>query len=160
MQTISRGKLSCDLFASSTNNRLKKYYSKIASPNCAGINAFAQDWSKDFNYCCPPVKLIPDVIQHLKINGSHGILVVPWWPGAIFWPLLTLDGCHLHTMFYKFHIFRPTFRKGEFCDSNLFDGYRSNFSMIGLIFNSTVPLNEKPNINRCLMGGCEKCKHV
>ena len=86
------------------------------------------------------MKLITHVIQHLLAQEAQGILVVPFWPSGLFWPWLTKDGVHLISMFYKFHIFRPTLHKGEFCDFNVFDK-SANFEMIGLIFNSSRPKN-------------------
>jgi hypothetical protein len=158
LQLIAKCSITCDTFAYSTNNRCRKYYSKIASPNSAGIDAFAQDWSVDFIFCCPPVKLIPDVLQHLKRSHCQGLLVIPLWPGAVFWPRVTVDGKHLISMFYKHHIFRASFRKGAFCDKNLFDGYQNQFSMICLFFNSTIPVNYDANIKqRCLSKTCSSC---
>ena len=155
---MSKASISCDNFASCTNNRCRKFYSKVAAPYSSGIDAFSQDWSKDFNFCCPPVKYISYVIQHLNRTAAQGVIVVPIWPGAVFWPRLTIDGKHLFSMFYKHYVFRPTFRKGEFCDSNLFDGYKSHFAMIALIFNSTIPKEYKGNLKeRCLANGCYIC---
>ena len=56
------------------------------APHSAGIDAFAQKWSLDFNYCCPPVKYITHVIQHLNRVAAQGVLVVPMWQGAVFLP--------------------------------------------------------------------------
>ena len=103
------------------------------------------------------MKLITYVIQHLLAQEAQGILVVPFWPSGLFWSRLTKDGVHLISMFYKFHIFRPTLHKGEFCDFNVFDA-SANFEMIGLIFNSSRPKNVGFSPAVCLKGGCEVCK--
>jgi hypothetical protein len=159
LQIVAKNTFTCDVFASCTNNRFRKFYSKVAAPHSAGINAFAQNWEQDFNFCCPPVKYITHVIQHLNRTSAQGVLIVPMWQGAVFWPRLTIDGKHLLSMFFKHSIFRPVFRKGEFCDKNLFDGYKSHFEMIALYFNSTIPSDYSKNFkNRCLAKTCDLCK--
>ena len=115
LQLVAKNNFKCDVFASCTNNILRKFYSKVASPNSAGINAFARSWDSDFNFCCPPVKYITHVIQHLNRVAAQGVLIVPVWPR------ITIDGKHLLAMFYKHCMFRPVFRKGQFCDKNLFE---------------------------------------
>ena len=51
LQLVAKNNLKCDVFASCTNNRLRNFCSKVASPNSAGINAFAQSLDSDFNFC-------------------------------------------------------------------------------------------------------------
>ena len=67
------------------------------------------------------MKYITHVIQHLNRVAAQGVLIVPVWPAAVFWPRITIDGKHLLAMFYKHSMFRPVFRKGQFCDKNLFE---------------------------------------
>ena len=160
LQHIASASVTCDCFASSTNRRCEKYYSKFASPHCSGINAFSQVWADDFNFCCPPVKEIAFVIQHLLSTPAQGILVVPMWPGSIYWPRLTVDGRHFLPMFYRFHVFRTNFIKGRFCDKNIFNPQSKNIDMIGLVFNSSRDHKMPITAASCLTGGCHLCQKL
>ena len=103
------------------------------------------------------MKDIPHVLNFLKERPAQGILVVPLWPGSIFWPRLTTDGTHLLPMFYKKHIFRTTFRTGVLCDRNVFNPDANHIQMLGLVFNSTRDPKTKPSIISCLKDGCDIC---
>ena len=47
------------------------------TPSTSGVNTFAQDWSNDNNWLCPPVCLTCKVLSHLKV-----CIVVPLWRTA------------------------------------------------------------------------------
>ena len=57
-------------------------------PFTEGVNAFNFHWSNEINYLVPPVFLIPKIIKHIEKCTFKGILVVPYWPSAVSWPLL------------------------------------------------------------------------
>lgn len=44
--------------------------------------------------CAPPVYLMCKVIKHMEICSAQGILIVPLWKSAHFWPILCSDGFH------------------------------------------------------------------
>ena len=52
------------------------------------MDAFTVDWSKEYNWWCPPVYLVPRVIGHARVCKASGTLIVPEWQSAPFWPLL------------------------------------------------------------------------
>ena len=56
------GPFDCDVFASDINHRCPKFFTKFASPGSAGIDAFAQDWSRDFLWVNPPFGAIGRVL--------------------------------------------------------------------------------------------------
>ena len=84
LQSIAGEQVTCDNFAYNSNARVAKFYGKIPSPGCSGINAFSMNWSKDYNWVCPPVKEIINVIRHIQSHNCKGILVVPNWPTSQF----------------------------------------------------------------------------
>ena len=92
MQTLERkwGKFSIDLFADSDNNKCDRFCSKYCSPGCFRVDAFSFDWSEEFCYIVPPVYLIPKAIKHFLASRGRakGVLIVPYWPSAVFWPYL------------------------------------------------------------------------
>ena len=158
LQHIAGQAITCDTFAYNTNARTAKFYSKIPSPGCAGINAFSMDWTRDFNFVCPPVKEITYVIQHIQTKPTQGILVVPSWPTAMFWNKITHDGSHLLPMFIQHHIFRPYVYKGQDCNS-IFGGNLS-FDMLGLIFDSSIESYKYPSSSYCINKNCSMCVKI
>ena len=48
------GPHTCDRFACHYNAKLPKFNTRFFQPGTSGLNAFAQDWSKDNNWLCPP----------------------------------------------------------------------------------------------------------
>ena len=58
------------------------------------VDAFTADWSGEVNWILPPPYLVPKVIQHMRYGGEDGTLIVPLWPSAPWWPLLTVNGCY------------------------------------------------------------------
>ena len=155
LQLLAGEKVTCDVFAYNTNARCDKFYSKIPSLGCSGINAFSIDWSNDFNFICPPVKDIGYVIEHIQNRPTRGILVIPSWPSGMFWNKITFDGSHLKPFFVKKHIFRPFLYKGQDCD-NIFDGFPP-FPFLGLIFDTSVMYHVGSLSNYCINNNCEEC---
>lgn len=63
----------------------------ILVPNTAGVDAFAFDWSTDNNGLVPPMHLVGRVVKHMLHCKANGMLVVPKWTSALFWPSLVSD---------------------------------------------------------------------
>ena len=66
-----RGPHTIDRFASYYNSQLPRFNSKHASPRSSGMDSFAQDWSNDNNWLCPPVNLIVQTVR--KLQSCNGI---------------------------------------------------------------------------------------
>ena len=77
-----------DRFASHYNTQLPRFNSRFWNPGTEAVDAFTCDWSKDVNWLCPPVYLVPRVIHHASKCHAKGTLVVPEWPSAPFWPIV------------------------------------------------------------------------
>ena len=43
------------------------------------------------NWCCPPVYLIPRTLRYAKACKASGTLLVPYWPSAVFWPMVCAE---------------------------------------------------------------------
>ncbi|CAG2247680.1 unnamed protein product [Mytilus edulis] len=80
------GPFTCDTFADDRNKKLAVFFSKFFTPGTSGVDAFAYDWSKFNNWVVPPVNLITRAINHMQMCKAKGVLVVPKWKSAIFWP--------------------------------------------------------------------------
>ena len=129
VQTLERkwGKFSIDLFADSNNAKCDRFCSKYCSPGCFRVDAFSFDWSGEFCYIVPPVYLIPKAIKHFLASRGRtkGVLIVPFWPSAVFWPyLIKREGIFKdfvrETIFYRDS--RHFVSQGEYKGSVLGDG--------------------------------------
>ena len=86
----------CDRFADETNTHCSRFNSRFLCPGTEAVDTFTVCWRGVINWVCPPVCLIPRVIEFIKRQGCKRTLVVPAWPSAVFWPLLfPFDGCYL-----------------------------------------------------------------
>ena len=91
MLTVRRwGVATIDKFASEKNQKTMRFNSKHLCPGTLGVDAFAFDWTGEFNWLVPPVYLIGKTIKHFCSSkaGCKAILVCPYWTSATFWPLI------------------------------------------------------------------------
>ena len=82
------GLFSVDCFANFYNHKVDRFYSLFYTPGSAGVDAFSFDWVRDFCLLVPPVALAGRVLEHLFRCKAKGVLVVPFWKSAFYWPLL------------------------------------------------------------------------
>ena len=91
MLTVRRwGVATLDRFASEKNRKTMRFDSKHLSPETLGVDAFACDWAREFNWLVPPVYLIGKTTKHFCSSkvGCKAILVCPYCTSATFWPLI------------------------------------------------------------------------
>ena len=81
-----------DRFANEYNAKLVRYNSRYWAKGTEAVDAFTVDWSMENNYWCPPIYLVPRVLYHARVCKCKGTLIVPEWPSAVFWPLISPDG--------------------------------------------------------------------
>ena len=62
--------------------------SYTSTENCTGVDAFTENWGNIFGLFVPPIILVARVIKKMKFQSVKGVLVVPAWQSANFWPLL------------------------------------------------------------------------
>ena len=81
-----------DRFANTHNAQLERFNSRFWNPGTEAVDTFTTDWSGENNWWCPPVALIPRLIQHASRTKAEGTLIIPQWPSAPFWPLIFSEG--------------------------------------------------------------------
>ena len=86
------GPVSLDVFANSANTKAKYFYSKFYEIGTLGVDAFSQPWSGHVCWIVPPISEIQRVLAKLRSEPVMGVLGVPYWPSAGFWPLLRANG--------------------------------------------------------------------
>jgi hypothetical protein len=82
------GPFSLDAFADSSNAKAAHFFSDFLCPGTWGINAFAHSWDGHQVWLCPPVSKILQTIRKLNKSRLTGVLIVPNWKSADFWPIL------------------------------------------------------------------------
>lgn len=82
------GPFSLDPFADSSNAKTERFFSDFLCPNTSGINAFAHSWDNEHVWLCPPVSKIIPTLRKIVSSNLTGVLIVPAWETANFWPLL------------------------------------------------------------------------
>ena len=79
-----RFRLITDVFASNTNARLGRFYSKFYCEGCLGVDAFAHRWGQGL-WMCPPVSLLARTADEIRRRSCSGILVFPDWPTSYYY---------------------------------------------------------------------------
>lgn len=78
-----------DLFASPLNHQLPRFMSWRPHPRALAHDALQHRWTTLGNlYMCPPWNLIPRILQKLREERLEATLITPFWPSAIWFPLV------------------------------------------------------------------------
>jgi hypothetical protein len=96
------GNFPVDLFASSDNFKVAKFYSYAFSADSTGVDAFSMSWEGERAYCAPPIVLILRTIRKIEVTKMTGVLLIPLWRGARFWLHAFPYGRHLGGVFRSF----------------------------------------------------------
>ena len=127
--------MSVDLFAHFSNAQVPKFYSFGNSPHTAGVDAFAQDWSNEAAWCCPPVGLVIPALRKIEASVMQAILIVPAWKSASFWALVFPDGVHATDLCVSISAFRTCIVGGTYCSNFLMQGHTA-FPFLALYLRS------------------------
>ena len=77
-----------DLFATNINTQFGKYAAFRPDPEAMYIDAFSIDWF-NLKFCAfPPISVIPRVLAKVKQDSAEGIIVVPFWPTQVWYPVM------------------------------------------------------------------------
>lgn len=82
------GKPEIDLFASRLNRQLATFVSWQPDPESFAVDAFKMSWTNWFFYAFPPFSLIQRVLVKLEKDNAEGVVIVPDWPTATWYPQL------------------------------------------------------------------------
>jgi hypothetical protein len=84
-----RLKPNLDVFANEVNAKTVRFYSITHCPHTLGVDSFLYDWGQP-NVCWifPPPKLVLPAILKLQREKGMGLLLVPQWKNANFYPYL------------------------------------------------------------------------
>jgi hypothetical protein len=78
-----------DCFANKENTKTKSYFSLYYAENCCGIDCFNYNW-KMYGLCWlfPPPKLVGKTVNFMQKCKATGLLLIPQWKNAYFYPLM------------------------------------------------------------------------
>ena len=90
------GPFAVDWFASEHNAKVATFYTRFWCERTAGVDAFMEHWGGSNGYYVPPISQISKVIKHMERCNAFGVMVIPYWESAPFWPLLCVSkGCFI-----------------------------------------------------------------
>jgi hypothetical protein len=82
------GPFTIDLFASNLSKKVDRFFAKYWCKGNVGVDAFAYNWKNENCWIVPPPSLVAKTIKHLKCCQAKGVLVVPRWQTAMYWPII------------------------------------------------------------------------
>ena len=62
------------------------FFSRYHTWRSAGVDCFARRWGADRVWCFPARAIIGRAVAHARAVQAWGTFVLPWWPGALWWP--------------------------------------------------------------------------
>lgn len=78
-----------DMFAHQSNHHLQRYVTWKWDPAALTTDAMSFSWKRLGKlYLCPPWNLLPQVIAKIQQEQIPATLITPWWPTAIWFPIL------------------------------------------------------------------------
>lgn len=82
------GTLKIDVFATAKNKKCHLFCTRGGKDPRSLGDGLLLDWTGKFLYMFPPLPLIPQVLKKFKLERPRCILVTPWWPRCIWFPML------------------------------------------------------------------------
>ena len=153
------GPFTIDAFASDSNRRVKRFFSRLYSQVAEGVDAFSQSWDGEHLWACPPVSLVGKALKHLVASeNASAVFCMPKWETATFWLLLVPDGRHFANCVKNHVEFAPKYFSGQTVKSKMFRGVpRWDTLCVFVDSNSSKPFEPHYAKDFCLLHGCDRC---
>ena len=78
-----------DCFANFYNKKINKYFSRFWNPGTSGVDFFVQKIQGENCLVVPPVCSVIRALHYLFVCKASATVIVPFWPSAIFWPVIS-----------------------------------------------------------------------
>ena len=124
------GVCTIDRFASCTNTKCARFNSKIWMTGTENVDSMTIDWSGEMNWIVPPPTLIPAVIGKMVKEKAKGILIVPVWKAAAFWPLVVSNHFVSRTFIFQ----KCDHVRSGLGSNGIFTNDRFAFQMLACLF--------------------------
>jgi hypothetical protein len=126
------GPFTLDCFADESNNKVPRFFSNFLCPTSLGVDAFCHSWENENCWICPPVSKILSVVKKLDNTKGRGVLIIPKWTTASFWPYLFPDGEKPIPIFDGTIEFHPNILQNQRARSVL--SGKTPFSFLALVY--------------------------
>jgi hypothetical protein len=152
-------KFEFDLFASPTNAKCENFAVRFAENDRRDwVNAFTLDWQTLGEvFACPPPSLIVPVLRQFATQKAKGVLMIPEWRSAKYWPVLAPRGRHFVKMVVRFMRFSPKLEVGPEVISATFRR-RQSFLVFRINGGADAPWEENSEFLGCIDRGCALCE--
>ena len=126
-----------DPFATPSNARVARFYSKYAYPGSLVTDAFTVSWDNECLFACPPIgKLISTWKKISLTKNVRGVIVFPVWKSALYWPIFFHDGKHASWPAFSVETFDPFIVLGQFYHG-IMQG-RNNYKFCAIFFDTSA----------------------
>ena len=89
------GPFDCDMFASGETALLERFCAYYWCPGVEYVDCFSRSWARGTLWWHPNPRDVGAVLKKVKEDRARGSLLLPFWPGALWWRELCPDGRHL-----------------------------------------------------------------
>jgi hypothetical protein len=94
-----------DVFATCSNAKVPRFWSRFLDPRAEAVNAFDQSWNPTrvggLLYINPPFAMLPRTIAKIIRDKAQALLIVPEWFSAEWWMQMTK--CCAHPLYVRLH---------------------------------------------------------
>lgn len=147
-----------DTFASATNKKAVRFFSRLDVHGNSGVDFFHQQLlSSESHFCFPHPSFLVQALRHFEKFACSAVMVVPVWPNStwytVFWP----DGRHAATFIQKMILIKPYFICGPLVASTGMRGLKSYQTAVVQVDFRAARRGAAGGRGLCLQGGCEKC---
>ena len=126
-----------DPFASPLNTRCSKFFSKYAFPGSSATNAFTVSWNNECLFICPPIGKLISAWKKISLSTNcKGVVILPIWKSAMFWPIFFPDGLHSTWPAISVQPFNPFIVLGQFY-AGVMNG-KNNYLFVAVFFDTNV----------------------
>lgn len=151
------GDFDVDTFASASNTKGRRFFSRLEVPGSAGMDFFHQSLDpKDSHFCFPPPSKLVAALRHFRVQEVAAVMVVPVWPNSsyynVFWP----DGFHAAEFITTMFTVQPYFLCGPLVTSNGMRGRKPYHTAVVKVDFREGGGQGGPKL--CLLGGCWACR--
>ena len=86
------GTFTVDRFATPYNTKCQRFNSKVWFVGTEAVNCFTVSWRGENNWLVPPPSLISEATKKMSRDAAKGVLILPCWKSAPYWPIIFPDG--------------------------------------------------------------------
>ena len=141
-----------DPFASTSNARCSRFFSRYAYPGSLATDAFSVDWSNECIFVSPPIgKLIAAWKKISTTPNVQGVINFPLWKSATFWPVFFPDGRHSSWPAQSVQPFDPYIQLGQFY-AGVMNG-QNDYLFIAVFFDTSILAPSSTSL--CHLSVCE-----